>query len=634
MAESGTAQAGPGTGETGAGTGRTGAGPLGTARERRKLLLRVLRGSITSRPHDAGWLALWSATQALPALASGWVVAKATGDFLAGWPGTPGGLGWLSLLGLAAAAGALASGQTYLRVAALVEPVRDELIRVIVTGALRRAMAGSGSQDTGAVARITHQADIVRDSLAGLMLVCVTFAFSAASTLVGLTTLVPATLPYAVVPIAVSLLLFCGLLPSMARRQRRSMADEEAVAGSVSQTLAGLRDVTACGAEDQVRADITDRVTAQAAALRAVARMNMLRTLCLAIGGWLPLVLVLAATPSLARRGVGPAAMVGAVIYIGGSLKGALSSVTRGLGGTGVRLSITLQRIAEASGSSLELSTRESPRDGGSERPGAGLAAVRGTGQVSLRNVTFAYGSHAEPVLRDLCLDVPGGDHLAIVGPSGIGKSTLAGLAAGLLRPQAGEVWLDGMPMSAIPPLELPGHRVLIPQEAYVFEGTLGENLRYLAPGAAEADLDASADAVGLRAVVTRLGGYGGNVTPAALSAGERQLIALARAHLSPARIVILDEATCHLDPDATAQAENAFVARPGTLIVIAHRISSALRASRVLVLDGTRAEIGGHAALLASSPMYRDLVGHWQEAHGQAAGDPAPGQGQLAIRW
>ncbi len=94
---------------------------------------------------------------------------------------------------------------------------------------------------------------------------------------------------------------------------------------------------------------------------------------------------------------------------------------------------------------------------------------------------------------------------------------------------------------------------------------------------------------------------------------GERQLIALARAYPSPARLAILDEATSQLDPDAAARAESAFAARPGTLIVIAHRTSSALRADRVLVLDGTRAQIGEHAALLASSPLYRDLVGHWQ---------------------
>jgi len=244
-------------------------------------------------------------------------------------------------------------------------------------------------------------------------------------------------------------------------------------------------------------------------------------------------------------------------------------------------------------------------------------------GRVSLRRVSFAYGPHAEPVLRALDLDIPDGHHLAIVGPSGIGKSTLAGLVAGLLRPLAGDVLLGGTPLAEIPDADLPRYRVLIPQEAYVFAGTLGENLGYLVPGAPPAKLDASVDAVGLRTLVTRLGGYRAQLSPAALSAGERQLIALARAHLSPARLAILDEATCHLDPDAAARAEGAFAARPGTLIVIAHRISSALRARQVLVLDGACARIGDHAALLASSPMYRDLVGHWQAGHDPATGRP-----------
>ena len=115
---------------------------------------------------------------------------------------------------------------------------------------------------------------------------------------------------------------------------------------------------------------------------------------------------------------------------------------------------------------------------------------------------------------------------------------------------------------------------------------------------------------------LTRLGGYRAHLVPAALSAGERQLIALARAHLSPARLAILDEATSHLDPAAAARAESALAARPGTLIVIAHRMSSALRAQQVLVLDGSCARIGDHATLLTTSPLYRDLVGHWQADH------------------
>ena len=92
--------------------------------------------------------------------------------------------------------------------------------------------------------------------------------------------------------------------------------------------------------------------------------------------------------------------------------------------------------------------------------------------------------------------------------------------------------------------------------------------------------------------------------------------IALARAYLPPAQLVILDEATCHLDPAAEEQAEAAFSRRGGTLIVIAHRISSARRARRTLVLDGARPQVGDHSSLLASSAMYADLAGQWETPH------------------
>jgi ATP-binding cassette subfamily C protein len=212
-------------------------------------------------------------------------------------------------------------------------------------------------------------------------------------------------------------------------------------------------------------------------------------------------------------------------------------------------------------------------------------------------------------------LDIPDGQHVAIVGPSGIGKSTLAGVLAGMLRPTAGQIRLAGRLLSEVPAAELPGYRVLIPQQAYVFAGTLGENLTYLAPAARPADVAASAEAVGLEPLVARLGGYGADISPTALSAGERQLIALARAHLSPARLAILDEATCHLHAAAAERADRAFADRPGTLIVIAHRMSSALCADRVLVLDGIRPQFGEHEALLASCPLYQDLVGQWHGA-------------------
>ena len=141
------------------------------------------------------------------------------------------------------------------------------------------------------------------------------------------------------------------------------------------------------------------------------------------------------------------------------------------------------------------------------------------------------------------------------------------------------------------------------------------ENVAYLRPGADDVAIWHAVREVGAGELVERLGGLDPALGPGGggLSAGERQLIALARAHLSPARVVMLDEATCHLDPVAEERVERAFRKRPGTLVVIAHRISSAVHAAPILVLDGERAALGTHEQLLAENELYADLVGHWR---------------------
>jgi ATP-binding cassette subfamily C protein len=306
----------------------------------------------------------------------------------------------------------------------------------------------------------------------------------------------------------------------------------------------------------------------------------------LVAGGW------------LAGRGLTAGAIMGALTYVLFGLQPALQNLVTGVGGSGLRFVVTLARVLDTS--------MRAPEQARTPRPVTGHTA-------ELRGVTFAYGPHAEPVLRDLDLTVRPGEHLAVVGPSGIGKSTLANLLCGLLAPEDGSVRVGGAPVAELPVGQLAALRVLIPQEAYVFAGTLAENLTYLRPDPPAGELDRAVAAVGAEPLVARLGGYDATVVPVALSAGERQLIALVRAYLSAAPVAVLDEATCHLDPVAERRAEEAFARRDGTLIVIAHRISSALRADRVLVLDGAGAAVGDHASLLATSPLYRDLVGHWQ---------------------
>jgi ATP-binding cassette subfamily C protein len=578
----------------------------------------LLIGALRRRPRDVAWLAVWSGVEALPALASGWVIAEAIGNFLAGH--TTGAFGWLGLLALAAVAGAGGTRQATIRLGAIVEPLRDELLGLVVAGALARSMDTTKPPDTDAVARMTHQAEIVRDSFAGVLSVARRFVFTAGSALIGVLTLVPAVLPYVIPPLAAAVLVLRLLLGPFAARQRTSVIGEELVANSAARTVSGLRDVTACGAEDIVMADLSARIAGQADATRAVARVSSVRVLSIAAAGWLPLLLVLAAAPSMLRHGVPPARIIGAIAYISGSLRGTLASLSQGVGAGLVRLIVTLQRIVEVSATPPALVAPAAVPP--AVVPPAVVEALprpddvrEGRGDLRLRALTFGYGSRAEPIISGLTIDIAPGEHLAIVGPSGVGKSSLACLMAGLLKPTAGEILLDGVPLGRYPADSLPGHRVLIPQEAYVFSGTLGENIRYLRATArppGDQELNVAADAVGLSPLVSRLGGYDAPVNPAALSAGERQLVALTRAYLSRAPITILDEATCHLDPATEERAEAAFAGRPGTLIVVAHRISSALRARRILVLDGDLAQAGDHESLLACSAMYRELVGYW----------------------
>ncbi|MBA9007383.1 ATP-binding cassette domain-containing protein [Thermomonospora cellulosilytica] len=590
-------------------------------------LARVTR----RRPRAMLRLAGWSLVEVLPTMLFGQAVARSVDAFREGRTGLA--LSWLGALVAAGLVGAAGCRRLYAALAAVVEPFRDELVREVVSGTLRRAAGGPA--DTGAVARLTHQVEIVRDTFAGVLMVVRGFVFSVGAALVGAATLAPVLLVPMTVPLVVALAAFAAIVPVAARRQRELILGEERLAGLVDRMTAGLRDVTACGAEDRVAAEVGGAVDEQAAAARAVARLAGARMAVLAAGGWAPVVAVLVAAPWLIGGGATPGTVVGGVAYAVNGLQPALNSLIAGLGGSGLRLAVTLARLREAADRPVALgddpqapegwdgrsSLGRTPLRSSVPRPPvtAGDEGVRGGAPVEVRleGVGFAYGERAEPVIKGLDLVVPPGDHLAVVGPSGIGKSTLAALIAGLLTPGEGVIRVGGRPPGD------PRERVLIPQEAYVFDGTLHDNLTYLAPDADDARVAEAVDAVGLSALAQRLGGYGGRVDPGALSAGERQLVALARAYLAAAPLTVLDEATCRLDPAAEERAELALARRPGTLVVIAHRMTSALRARHVLLLDGVSARYGRHDELLAASPAYRELVGHWRSQPAGGLGDP-----------
>ncbi|MFJ3174707.1 ATP-binding cassette domain-containing protein [Streptomyces roseus] len=572
---------------------------------------RFLRGHRRALGRLAGWSLLESAHTFL----GGYAVARALDDgFLAGR--TAAGLGWLAAAGAGALLGGFALRGVFAGLADLVEPLRDGLVRRAVRQALDRAVADpAGAGDTGAVSRLTQQTEMARDSFAGLVLTVRSFVFTAVGAFLGMAALAPVLLLVVLPPLLLGVAAFLATLRPLAAVQRRSLDTDEELADRVGTLAEGLRDIAACGGQAPARARVEPLISAQERLARTLAGWAALRTLALGTAGRLPVVALLAATPWLLGRGITAGTLAGGLTYLLQSLLPALNSLMTALGSAGTRLLVVLERFSAPVAADPAGRGTAQPVQPPPSRSTNGAAA-------ELRGVTFAYGPGAAPVLDGLDLVVRPGEHLAVVGPSGIGKSTLTALLAGMLSPDAGSVLVAGAAARREPgegACAPDPRRTLLPQQAYVFTGTVRENLTHLAaaPGApapGDAEVRRAVRALGLEDLVAGLGGLDGEVSPRLLSRGESQQLALAAAYLSPAPLLLLDEATCHLDPAAEERAERALAERGGTLVVVAHRVSSAARADRVLVLDGTRAVCGTHEELPARSPLYRDLVGRWSQ--------------------
>jgi ATP-binding cassette, subfamily B, bacterial len=225
-------------------------------------------------------------------------------------------------------------------------------------------------------------------------------------------------------------------------------------------------------------------------------------------------------------------------------------------------------------------------------------------GHIALDDVTFGFG-RGVAVLDHVSLEVRAGERLAIVGRSGEGKSTIADLLVRQLDPATGRVLLDGIDVRRARLADVRRNVLVVDQEPFVFNATIAENIRYARPDASEADVLSAADAAGLTALVNRL--PQGIETSAgergrALSAGERQRLAIARAFLADPAVLVLDEATGSLDPVTESQVAAGYeaVMRGRTTIIITHRLELARRADRVVVLErGRIAEHGTASELL-----------------------------------
>ncbi len=235
--------------------------------------------------------------------------------------------------------------------------------------------------------------------------------------------------------------------------------------------------------------------------------------------------------------------------------------------------------------------------------------------RIEFREVYFTYPHRGEAALQGVSFAIQPGQHVALVGASGSGKSTIARLLLRFLEPEGGEIRVDGRSLQAIPLDAWRAQVAWVPQQPYLFNTTLAENIRLGKPGAPLEELRRAAELAGIddwieslpQGSATQAGEGGGQ-----LSGGQAQRIALARAFLKDAPLLVMDEPTSHLDPrqEARLRAALARLRKGRTVVTIAHHLSTVAQADRILVLDGGRViESGSHAGLLAQGGAYARLV-------------------------
>lgn len=405
----------------------------------------------------------------------------------------------------------------------------------------------------------------------------------------------------AILPVAILPIMGIGrVIRKMSNRAQSKLADAGAEA---AETLDSIELVQAYGRESRQLSQFEQAIEATfAAAMRRTgARAWMIVLVSVLLFGGFTLVLWLGAR-SVANGEMSFGDLATMILYAAyaGSGFGMLAEVY----GEVMRAAGAADRAAEVLRAVPEISAPPNPRP----------LPQTGAGALSFENVSFSYGEDEQPVLSAFSLAVKPGEFVALVGPSGAGKTTVFRLALRLFDPQSGTICLDGVSSTEADPQLWRRRFAYAPQESALFTGTAAENIRFGHDGADEALLAQAARMAEAMSFLEDKGGLGAELGQKgrSLSGGQRQRIALARALVRDAPVLLLDEATSALDSESEAAVrraiENAATGR--TTLVIAHRLSTVRRADRIIVMEqGRIVEEGNHDTLVAKGGLYARLA-------------------------
>lgn len=393
------------------------------------------------------------------------------------------------------------------------------------------------------------------------------------------------------------------LMPGLSRAQRDAQAEVGAMGGRLGGVLRALRTVKASRAEAREAQRITD--FAQRATRKGIRAVKIEAVAWTITGGGVNLAIMLVLGLGAWRVSTGALEVTALIAFLLYAFQLLMPVMLLTTSMTAIQSGLAAAaRIAEVHAIPLEVDDVTS---------GPGGTGPTDADALVLDDIRFRYAPDAPPALDGVSITIPRRGHTAIVGPSGAGKTTVFSLLLKFLRPERGEIRLDGRPLSQWTLDDLRSRIAYVEQDAPLVPGTLYENLTYAAPDADDTDIWRALEVVRMDERARALpDGLHTDITAPTLSGGERQRIALARALVVDPEILLLDEVTAQLDgltEVAVAQGIRRQAAR-GAVVTIAHRLSTVMDADRIVVLEAGRVRATGtHDVLLETDDLYRELV-------------------------